>query len=258
MDELRSTLGDIGIDLGSVAAYFILVGIILLVAYFASRWLRGRVERTLSARSFGRNGAVLLGRLTALSVYLVAVIALLASLGVSWTGLLTFLGAGTVALSLALQDVLKNFFSGIFLLMERPFRVGDFIKVAGVEGEVQGIDVRTTLVKVSDGSVVMVPNSLVFTEVLTNRSKSGTRRIDLTIVATSRSIVDTERSIHDALRDIPEVSKPIAAPVVKSASSMETTLDLSLLIEDSRDVEQRVIHALVTSVDDDSIAVTRL
>src|SRR5680860_1484207 len=159
MDDVTSALGDIGIDLGSVIAYLILIGIILLVSFYASRWLRGRVERTLSARSFGRNGAVLLGRLTALAVHLVAFIALLASLGVSWTGLLTFLGAGTVALSLALQDVLKNFFSGIFLLMERPFRVGDFIKVKDIEGEVQGIDVRTTLVKVNDGSIVMLYTS---------------------------------------------------------------------------------------------------
>jgi small-conductance mechanosensitive channel len=258
MDEVSSALSDMGIDLGAIFAGIVLVAIVLLVALFVSRWLRRRVERTLSARSFGRNGAVLLGRLTALLVYLIAFIALLASLGVSWTGLLTFLGAGTVALSLALQDVLKNFFSGIFLLMERPFRVGDFIKVKDIEGEVQGIDVRTTVVKISDGSVVMIPNSLVFTEVLTNRSKSGTRRIDLTIVARGKSIIETERVIHNALGALPEVSKPIAAPIVKSASALETSLDLSLLIEDSREVEQRVIHALVAFVDDDSIKVTRL
>ncbi len=258
MDEVSSALSDIGIDLGAIFAGIVLVAIVLLVALYVSRWLRRRVERTLSARSFGRNGAVLLGRLTALLVYLIAFIALLASLGVSWTGLLTFLGAGTVALSLALQDVLKNFFSGIFLLMERPFRVGDFIKVKDIEGEVQGIDVRTTVVKISDGSVVMIPNSLVFTEVLTNRSKSGTRRIDLTIVALGKSIIEIERIIHDALGAMPEVSKPIAAPIVKSASSLETSIDLSLLIEDSREVEQRVIHALVAFVDDDSIMVTRL
>lgn len=258
MDDVSSALGDMGIDFGSVVAYFVLVGIILLVAFYASRWLRRRVERTLSARSFGRNGAVLLGRLTALAVYLVAGIALLASLGVSWTGLLTFLGAGTVALSLALQDVLKNFFSGIFLLMERPFRIGDFIEVKDIEGEVQGIDVRTTLVKINDGSVVMIPNSLVFTEVLINRSKSGTRRIDLTIVASGKSILETERIVHDALGAMTEVSKPIAAPLVRSASSTETILDLSVLIEDSREVEQRAMQALVTAVDDNSITVTRL
>lgn len=257
MDWASSTIADIGIDLGAIAARLVVILIVLAAASVVSSWLRRRVERALSARSFGRNGAVLVGRLIAIGVYIFAVVGLLASLGVSWTGLLTFLGAGTVALGLSLQDVMKNFFCGLFLLMERPFRVGDFIKVKDVEGEVQGIDVRTTVVKVNDGSVVMIPNSMVFTEILTNRSKSGTRRLDLHIVAEGRSITDTERIIHQSLGAMPEVSKPIPAPIVRSASSSAATLELSLLVEDSSEIEGRIIQTLVNAVDDDSIKVIR-
>jgi small-conductance mechanosensitive channel len=257
MDTLSSAFENLKFDVGNVLAGLVLITLVFIIARYVSRWGRRRVERVLSERAFGRNGAVLLGRLFSIAVYIFAFVIILASMGVSWTGLLTFLGAGTVALGLSLQDVLKNFFSGVFLLMERPFKVGDFIKVKEVEGEVQGIDVRTTLVQVSDGSIVMIPNSLVFTEVLSNRSKSGLRRIDFKVVALNKTVSEAERLIHSALSVIPEVSRPIPAPVVNAASSKETTFVISLLIENSRDVEQHVIEALVGAAADGSITVTR-
>lgn len=247
----------VGIDPGEIAGRLAVIAILAIGARFLGRWLRRRVERTLSARSSGRNGALLIGRLTAVAVYAMAGVAILASRGVSGTGLLTFLVAGTVALGLSLQDVLRNFFAGVFLLMERPFRVGDFIRVRDVEGEVQGIDVRTTLVRIGDGSLVMIPNSIVFTEMLTNRSGTGTRRIDLVVAAEGKSVLDAERLVHQTLLAKPEVSKPIVAPVVTAASATQTTFALSILVEDSGESEQRVVSALVAAAGDDSIMVTR-
>lgn len=257
MDTLGDLAGNIGVDVGAIVANLIIIALIFTGARYLSRWLRARVERTLSSRSFGRHCAVLLGRLTSIVLYVAAGVASLASIGVSATGLLTFLGAGTVALGLSLQDVLKNFFAGVFLLMERPFRVGDFIRVRDVEGEVQGIDVRTTLVRINDGSLVMIPNSLVFTEMLTNRSRAGTRRLDLEVVADGRSVLEAERLIHEALASMPEVTRPIVAPVVTSASSTQTTFALSILVADSAETEQRVIHALVTAAGDESVRISR-
>ncbi len=250
-------LNSIGIDFGALAGRIAIVVVVAIVARLIGRWLRRRVEQALSAKSFGRNGAILVGRLTAVAIYGTAFVVILASLGVSGSGLLTFLGAGTVALGLSLQDVLKNFFSGVFLLMERPFRVGDFIRVRDVEGEVQGIDVRTTLVRINDGSLVMIPNSLVFTEMLTNRSKSGTRRIDLVVFAQGKTVMEAERLIHHTLTAMAEVTRPFVAPVVTSASATQTTFSLSVLIDDSPEAEQHVIHALITAAGDESITIGR-
>ncbi len=254
---IDSALDSVGIDFGALAGRLVVVLVVAIGARVIGRWLRRRVEQTLSARSFGRNGAILIGRLTAVAIHATAFVVILASLGVSGSGLLTFLGAGTVALGLSLQDVLKNFFSGVFLLMERPFRVGDFIRVRDVEGEVQGIDVRTTLVRINDGSLVMIPNSLVFTEMLTNRSKSGTRRIDLVVIAQGKTVLEAEQLIHQTLSSMTEVTRPIVAPIVTSASATQTTFTLSILIEDSPESEQRVIHALVTASGDESITIGR-
>jgi small conductance mechanosensitive channel len=91
-------------------------------------------------------------------------------LGVNPTGLVAVLGAVTLAFSLALQDILKNFFSGVYLLLERPFRVGDTIKVKDQTGVVENIGVRTTQLRTTENVQVLVPNATVFSEVVANHT----------------------------------------------------------------------------------------
>ena len=91
-------------------------------------------------------------------------------LGVNSTGLVTVAGAVGLAFSLAIQDILKNFFSGVYLLLERPFRVGDTIRVKEHQGVVENIGVRTTELRTPENVQVLVPNAVVFAEVVTNHS----------------------------------------------------------------------------------------
>lgn len=104
-------------------------------------------------------------------VFVVATAVLvLGVLGVSPAGLVTIVGAVGLAFSLAVQDILKNFFSGVYLLLERPFRVGDTIRVRDQEGVVENIGVRTTSLRTPENVYVLVPNMIVFAEVVANRS----------------------------------------------------------------------------------------
>jgi small-conductance mechanosensitive channel len=91
-------------------------------------------------------------------------------LGVNPTGLVAVAGAFAVAFSLAIQDILKNFFSGVYLLLERPFRVGDTIRVREQLGVVENIGVRTTQLRTVDNIQVLVPNATVFSEVVANHT----------------------------------------------------------------------------------------
>src|SRR5438132_5057362 len=91
-------------------------------------------------------------------------------LGVNPAGLLAIAGSVGLAFSLAIQDILKNFFSGVYLLLERPFRVGDTIRVKDQLGVVENIGVRTTLLRTTDDVLVLVPNATVFGEVVTNHT----------------------------------------------------------------------------------------
>jgi small conductance mechanosensitive channel len=258
MNEMFTDIaGELGSDALALGRVLFQIAVIIAIAWLVSVVARRQIEPLLSRRSVGRNGALLVGRLVSIAAFIGALIAILSRLGANMTGLLTFLGAFTVAIGLAIQDVLKNFFSGIFLLVERPFRVGDRIRIRDVEGEIQGIDVRTTLVRNSEGALVLIPNAIMFTEILTNRSHFRTRRLDLTITAKSLSIGDVERTLVDTLSEITGVRKPIPAPLVYQASADGRAMEISLLIETDPAIERTVMRTLVESLGDSTIEVRK-
>jgi len=109
--------------------------------------------------------------LTALkaTIWIIGGLVLLSGLGISVTPLLTALGVGGLAVALALQDTLSNFFAGIHLLMERPIRVGDFIRLEnGQEGYVEDIGWRTTRIRMLPNNMVIVPNGKLTQSIFTN------------------------------------------------------------------------------------------
>ena len=102
---------------------------------------------------------------------------LLGGLGMSITPVLTALGVGGLAVALALQDTLSNFFAGIHLLIEQPIRVGDFIKLeSGQEGYVEDISWRTTRIRMPSNDMVILPNSKLTQSVLVNYHLPDPRR----------------------------------------------------------------------------------
>lgn len=114
---------------------------------------------------------ILVRRIIAVSLVVFGVVTSLGMLGVEPAAILAVLGAVGLAFSLAMQDILKSFFSGIYLLLERPFRVGDQIKVKDWQGMVEHVGVRTTTLRTPDNVQVLVPNSLVFAEVVSNHTR---------------------------------------------------------------------------------------
>jgi small-conductance mechanosensitive channel len=110
-----------------------------------------------------------------------SVIALLASdaVGVSLAPVLTALGIGSLAVALALQDTLSNFFSGINLLGDKPFRPGDFLRLegGGQEGYVESIGWRSTHLRTLTNGVVIIPNAVLAKSVLTNFGATNPRLV---------------------------------------------------------------------------------
>jgi small conductance mechanosensitive channel len=138
-----------------------MVGVRLALNWTGSGMRRARVDR----------GTEILVKRVLIVVWLVAtVVIVLGILGVNPTGLVALAGAVGLAFSLAIQDILKNFFSGVYLLLERPFRVGDTIQIKDQKGVVENIGVRTTLLRTTDNVQVLVPNATVFGEVVTNHT----------------------------------------------------------------------------------------
>jgi small-conductance mechanosensitive channel len=77
--------------------------------------------------------------------------------------LIKMLGVGSVAIGFAFQNILQNFLAGILLLMQEPFDLGDWISVTGIEGRVDDIQTRATIVTTKEGNKVVIPNATLFT-----------------------------------------------------------------------------------------------
>jgi small conductance mechanosensitive channel len=107
------------------------------------------------------------------------VVAVLEIFGVSTASFVVVLGAAGLAVGLALQGTLSNFASGVMLLIFRPFKLGQWVEVAGVAGSVREIGIFSTILFTGDNVRVVVPNSQIYGQVMKNFTANETRRIDL-------------------------------------------------------------------------------
>jgi small-conductance mechanosensitive channel len=105
--------------------------------------------------------------------YALVILIALSSLGVEWTNLAWIVSALSVGIGFGLQEIVKNFVSGLILLTERPVKVGDLISISGVEGDIRRINVRATEIQLSDRSIVIVPNSQLISQNLRNVTLGG-------------------------------------------------------------------------------------
>lgn len=114
-------------------------------------------------------------------LWAVAVMIVASALGINITSLVAILSVAGVALSLALQGLLSNIFSGITLLASRPFAVGDRVTVGGHTGTVKAISLINTCVATPDARVIYIPNGDITSSTIVNETGEGVRRVDLKI-----------------------------------------------------------------------------
>jgi len=155
--------------------------VLLVAGLWLARVLSSALERALTRanvdpmlRSFLRNIAYFAG-------VIVVAVAALTQVGVPPASLIAVLGAAGLAIGLALKDSLSNFASGVMLIMLRPFRTGDFVQIAGLEGEIEQVRVFQTQMRTIDNRIIVLPNSQITTAPIINFTARPHRRIDLTV-----------------------------------------------------------------------------
>ncbi len=181
----------------------------LVVANFVKRWM----VRLLSRSRISLNIAVLLGNVLQVVVIALGVLPVLRAFGIDWPAILTVLGAAGLALSLSMQDILKNVIAGIYILLEQPFKIGDHITVKDATGIVRGIELRTTIVSTDDGLQMVVPNNMVLNEIVTNRSASNLQRQVIVLRMPKGSLTEMSNQISATLKNFSAIA-PSPAPVV--------------------------------------------
>lgn len=197
--DLRSAFADLYANSIAFTALVVEGIVVALVALLLARLLRGRVGAGLNRAGVDPHVVTLVANAATIAVYALAATLIVSLLGGNWTSAVTILSAGTVALTLALQDVLRGFVAGIYLLLERPFAIGDTIKVRDVEGTVEAIDLRTTVLRGEAAGVVVVPNATVFSEIVTNRSGGYLPRLTARLSELPADAADPLPAIEEAV-----------------------------------------------------------
>lgn len=132
--------------------------------------------------------------------YVLLVLMTLGLLGVRWSNLAWIVSALSVGIGFGLQEIVKNFVSGLILLTERPVKVGDMVSIAGVEGDIRRINVRATEIQLSDRSTVIVPNSQLISQNVRNVTMGNSTQGVATLMLTFPLNTDPEQ-VRDLLLD---------------------------------------------------------
>lgn len=175
----------------------ILVLVILIVL--------GRATNRVVGRAITRAGGdvqarTLVENIVTATTYVVAALAALVAGGLDIKVLLTFGGLASLAVGLAFQDVLRNLLAGIFLLIEKPFRLGDVITVEPHTGVVQAIDLRTTTLRTADGRMAILPNLSAFNNTVVNQSALEQRQYTVSVrVEGAEDLADIMSRVRSAL-----------------------------------------------------------
>jgi len=144
----------------------IILGFLIFVVFlFVGSVAKSLTRRYVRMRQSHQAMAILLGRLVHTVIVAVGFLIAFSVIAPSFhaADLIKLLGIGTVAIGFAFQNILQNFLAGILLLLQEPFRLGDFISVTGIEGNVSDIQARATILTTKEGRDVVIPNAVIFT-----------------------------------------------------------------------------------------------
>lgn len=191
--------------------------VVLAATLVVARVLQRSVFATLQRGRVNGNLALLGGRIVYVSSLAVGVVVILAVWDTGIVLPVALLGALTVALSLALQDVLKNLVAGIYLLLEHPFVIGDQITLEPYTGEVEDIQIRFTSLRTASGQRVLIPNSMLFSSAVINHSAYRQRRSGLIVTipdAGAEAIDRAEEQIRAAIAAVPGVLTTPAPQII--------------------------------------------
>lgn len=182
---------------------------IFIVSFYVAKWMSNMVKRVLLSRNTASGVTHLLADILRWTIIVFGTITALQKF-FNVTAFLAGLGILGFTIGFALQSITQNFVSGIILLIQQPFKVGDEISVIGFEGVVLQINLRTTEMQTLDGRIVILPNAEVLAHPIVNYTRAYRRRVDLPMALSYGK--DPEKIRAALLEAMKEVAGYVTAP----------------------------------------------
>jgi small conductance mechanosensitive channel len=247
ISSVKDTLLDLAIRFGPK----LLVAILILVAgAIASRWVSRWLLRMLARLELEAPVRLLLARAAWAACFALFFIMALQNLGVELLPLIAGLGVAGAGIALATQGVLSNMVAGLSIIFAKPFRVGEYIEIAGVEGTVESITLFSTTLLHVDRSRVIVPNRKIVGEILHNYGRI--RQLEVSVgVAYDADLEVALAAVREVLANNARVLKdPVAVvqPVQLADSSVNIAVRPWVLIEDQGSATGEINAAILSAL----------
>lgn len=238
--EFFNSLADI--KLGDISLSSILSAVLIyVVCYVVIRLLCRAFEKLLDrSKHIDASLKTFFSGAIKAALWVIAIIIIAGSLGIPVTSLVAVLSVAGVALSLALQGLLSNLFSGITILATRPFNVGDYVQVGGEGGTVKSIGLFYTVLDTPDNRVIYAPNGDITSSKIVNYSAESLRRVIIPVTASYDSATEDVRRavLAAAAKDERILTEPAPMAAISGfgSSSVEYTVRVWCKSDDYWDV----------------------
>ena len=213
--------------------------ILLVVGVLAIRIVMNIIQKFLDKSKLEKAAHSLIKSLARVVLYILLLLAVASKLGIDVTGVIALASVLTLAVSLALQNMLANVIGGFTLLYTKPFHSGDYVDIGAESGTVTEIGIAYTKLQTPDNKMISIPNAAVVAGDIVNYTITGTRRVD--IVAKAAYCVPTQKVI-DALVQAGTIDKVLLEPAPNAVltaygdSAIEYSLRVWTKTEDYWDV----------------------
>jgi small conductance mechanosensitive channel len=236
------------VDWQQVLTNWAIALLILLIGYWLAKWLSRAIQRALTRAHVEPTLAGFLRNVSYAVMMVLVFVSALSSVGFNPTSLIAILGAAGLAVGLALKDSLSNIASGVMLIMLRPFRDGDSVQAAGLEGTVEEIRIFQTRMRTADNRLIILPNSMITTAPIINFTAKPHRRIDVPLTVRYQDDPARAREILLAIATgDPQVLKE-PAPTVDIARLGDGGVDMTLFAwaktKDVGEAKNRITEAV--------------
>ncbi|MBO4950687.1 MAG: mechanosensitive ion channel [Clostridia bacterium] len=203
--------------------------ILVLVAGFVLAGVSKKlITKIMEKSSFDVSLIRFLARSAKVAIIVLTIIIAIGLLGIPTTGLIAGVSAVAAAIALALQGSLSNIAGGIFILMTRPFKTGDFIDISGSVGTVKDIQLIHTVITTVDNKEIIMPNSVVVNSTVVNYSNCENRRVDLvfSISYDSDARLAEEIIFRTAMAHMYTITEP-AEPFVRESAHSQNSIEIT-------------------------------
>lgn len=207
--------------------------VILIIGLWVAKIAAGVIGRMLKKTKADAGIAGFITSCVKFVLKLVVIIAAVAAIGVNITSLITALGAAGITIGLAMQDSLSNFASGVLILYNKPFVIGDYVEIDGSSGTVKAIELMQTTLTTSDNKELIFPNSCITADKVINYTHLEARRLDMNFsVAYGTDVRQAKECLLELCHKSPYLMSNHGEPVVgiKELSSSAIVFDLKMWI----------------------------